>query len=162
MKFITIFLAPLVFSQDTKDYSPKPDQQPPMKDGKCFYQEVVDINGVSQDELFKRASNWVVTAYVSAPDVINQQDPDQGRIVTKGYFTINYVMNTMKNFHTLKIEVKDGRYRYTVNELYFVNSGGKVIEIERHFKGYRKKVNKEVIELVADLKKAMATEAEEW
>lgn len=162
MKYLFLIFAPLIFGQGpTKDFSPREDF-PPYKNGKCFYQEVIEIEGVTQNQLFKRASNWVVGAYVSAPDVINQQDPEQGRIVTKGYFTVNYVMNVLPTYHTLTLEMKEGRYRYTLTEFYFTNGSGRTINIEDHTKGFRKKVNKEVKELIADLKRAMATEAEDW
>lgn len=156
MKYLILCLAPFVFSQ-----------LPPMDGGKITYQEVVSVDGASQDELFRRAENWVVDNYISAQDVINQADPENGRIVAKGYYKITFVLTGYRVYHALKIEVKEGRYRYTVTDFSVMSSDNQYTApsrqpAEKTAKSLRKKVHKGAVPLIEDLKKAMGTEAEEW
>lgn len=84
-------------------------------------QEVVQAEGKTAAELYSAALAWVPTAFKSAKAVIELQDKDAGRVVLKGsvpwsrtpaLMPWSFVGNV--NF-TVTVEVKDGRYRYSID-----------------------------------------------
>ncbi len=79
------------------------------------FQEVVIVEGVTAKELMARARTWVALAYKSAPDVTKFDD--QNKLIIKGMYHVagKTMFAGEFNFnHTLTIEVKDGRFRYTL------------------------------------------------
>lgn len=78
----------------------------------------VDSN-VTKDELFNRAMEWIATTYNSANNVIQMQDKEGGQIVVKATTAFDTRFKTGLFHHalgyidyTLKIYVKEGRYKY--------------------------------------------------
>ncbi|MDP2359137.1 MAG: DUF4468 domain-containing protein [bacterium] len=133
------------------------------------YQEVIEIDTLSQNELYARAKSWIANAYRSANDVIQLDDPEKGIIIAKG-FTKNYWnTNDLDIYHTLTIEIKEGRYRYTFSDFVmhfplFRNSvasfpaSEKPMEDGRGMIGYKKvleRSDKELRLLIENLKSAM-------
>lgn len=92
--------------------------------GRVVYTEVVNVPGASQAELFKRLDHWFNTFYKNPASIIQTKDATGGKI--DGKHTI-YVYNEVKgnkNQHgqvkyTVTVEVKEGKYRYKVDEIYF-------------------------------------------
>lgn len=85
------------------------------------YSSVTPVEKVLASELYLRALAWFATSFQSANDVIQFKDPQAGKIIgravhsynpnvfmssacTKGYIDYNIV-----------VEVKDGRYKLTLN-----------------------------------------------
>jgi hypothetical protein len=98
----------------------------------CFsqeYSEVVQIEGKTAQQLYTTAREWFAKTFVSANDVIQMEDPVSGKIIGKGsnHITESYVvgkgitvMHTKIDWYpnfTLKIEVKDGRYKYELTDI---------------------------------------------
>src|ERR1700743_1071484 len=113
---ITIFMALLCLgakAQIKLDTIPKID-------GQYAYQEVVNIHG-AKDELFKKAKVYFVDNFKSANDVIQYQDPVEGKIIGKGYFNISvprmgkYVMWDV--YYSTEVICKDGKYRYRIYDI---------------------------------------------
>ena len=74
--------------------------QLPLVDGKITYGGVVQIDGLSSEELYKRTKRWFIETYNSGKDVIQLDDSGIGI-----------------NIHeTIKIQVKDGRYKYEITD----------------------------------------------
>lgn len=94
------------------------------------YQTVVPVPGVSASELYSRAKLWVANAYRSAKNVIDLDDKEGGRLVVKGNFTVSAgLMGGSQTYrHQLTIEVKDGRFRYTLTNLTKLQPGTPVPE----------------------------------
>lgn len=94
----------------------------PQIDGAVIYSGIVDLNA-NKDELFNRAKAWFVSRYNSANDVLQMQDKNDGIIMGKGVFEEYYNMGLMIGnqkvnvFHTVKIYVKDGKYKYEITDL---------------------------------------------
>lgn len=87
--------------------------------GKITWQDVIEVPGVSSDELFSRATAWVATAYKSANDVIQMSDRAGGKLIVKGLESHTFgglAPFTYYVRHSVTIEVKDGRYRYTISD----------------------------------------------
>lgn len=124
-------------------------ERPPLDEetGRYSYQDVVSVEGVPDDDLYSRAKAWVATAYTSANDVIQLDDAAAGRLIVKGNFAITYYLDRAWIHHTLTVEVKDGRYRYTLTDFVFENEYWSApLEMEKKFVGQKKKVFRQVIE----------------
>jgi hypothetical protein len=88
---------------------------PRLPHGRFGYQEVVPATGASSSELLSRARVWAAAEYRSANDVIQLDDPSSGMLMVKGTFEVSYATAAVTVEHRVTVEVKDGRYRYTVS-----------------------------------------------
>jgi len=93
--------------------------------GRLDYTEAVPVEGVSKADLFTRAKVWLAGSFKSAKDVVQTEDKDAGIMVGKGYSTISLTMGRVtvpaKLFYTLKMNFKDGKYKYEFSDFYFEN-----------------------------------------
>ena len=86
------------------------------------YTKVVDITGVSKDELFKRGLDWCNSFYKNPADVIREKDLPSGIIICKHRFKISNPYDKKAGVatdagmiqYTLTIDFKDEKYRYTM------------------------------------------------
>jgi hypothetical protein len=95
----------------------------PLKDGKVNYSGVVNVDSVNKAELYNRAKHWLVETYNSAKDVIQIDDKENGEIMGKGYFEVYwtitfYAGQNVGIWNTLRIQAKDGRYRYEITDFH--------------------------------------------
>jgi len=88
------------------------------------YKEVVQQKG-SQDELYERALKWVNSYYPNPIAVIQKTDKVGGSIVCVSNIKITTLGTDGKSpvmagfvYYTFTIEVKTGRYRYIITDLY--------------------------------------------
>lgn len=93
---------------------------------KIIYQEVVEVDGKSAEELFVAMRLWAVEAFVSSESAIEFEDIDQGIIGGKGaleVITKGMIGQNVKSFiyFGFRLEAKDGRIRYTFVD--FVHKG---------------------------------------
>ncbi|MBZ5590131.1 MAG: DUF4468 domain-containing protein [Acidobacteriia bacterium] len=146
----------------------KDEAQPFPRDaaGHARFQEVVQVEGVSTTDLYNRAKFWAAKEFVSAKNVIQLDDPALGRLVLKGSLQETYGMTDKVWFNfTLTVEAKDGRYRWTLDQLEYVGNtpGSEPIERELTNEGVgvfgRKAVferfRKDLLALAARLQAAM-------
>lgn len=134
--------------------------------GLFSYQEVVDQTG-SQAELYARAREWFVNTYKDANKVIQLDDPKSGQLIGKGKFTVYLSMNNRFVQHTVTIEVKENKYRYTITNLILDWGDGIHTEpFESVQKMYHKKLytytHVQVREIIASFKSQMATKKTDW
>lgn len=98
------------------------------------YTEVVQVDSVSQNELYNRAKVWFATAYNSSNDVLQIDNKEGGEFIGKA--VLDYIPNvhsgsaqTKGNIkYTIKIFVKEGRYKYIITDFIhdpFGNNFGK-------------------------------------
>ena len=86
------------------------------------YTEVVQVDSVSQNELYNRAKLWFATAYNSANDVLQIDNKEEGEIIGKAIMKYNpnvfMGMEQTKGSikYTIKIFVKEGRYKYEITD----------------------------------------------
>lgn len=90
---------------------------------KITYTKVVDATG-SKDILFKRALTWFNRYYKNPTNVIREKDEAAGKILGKARIKVlnppdKKGIQTMKGIvvYTLSCELKDGRFKYTVNDI---------------------------------------------
>ena len=93
------------------------------KDGKIYYEGVIDQPSTSKDELYQRARRWFIDFYVSGKDVKQLEDPLNFEVVGRGYMKEYWRFHIDRKtqvsiFHKVTIEAKDNKYRYTVNDFY--------------------------------------------
>ena len=89
-------------------------------------QEVIPVGGSSAADLFHRARVWTTISYVSAKDVTQFSDVDAGIVINKGWFPEDFVGTPVDIGHSLIIEAKEGRYRYTLYDLQWTGPQGKL------------------------------------
>lgn len=90
--------------------------------GQIEYSKVVQVEGVSKNQLFNNAKIWLADTYGDLDAVIELEDREQGLIIVEGYFRAlsNGSYGTeisVRVRHSLKIQTKDGRYKYTLYNL---------------------------------------------
>ena len=92
------------------------------KDGKIFYQKVVEVEGASVKDMFVSTKIWANDAFGVAKNDIQVEELERGVLVFIGSVTdgrITRVSNPTQSFK-LKLEFKAGKYRYTMYD--FVTS----------------------------------------
>ncbi|WP_051359804.1 DUF4468 domain-containing protein [Adhaeribacter aquaticus] len=88
--------------------------------GLINFTEVVQVPDVTSKELYTRGREWFATAFRSADAVLEMEDKDSGKLIGKAYqdIVIKVLMPVrMKLWYTVKIQVKDGRYKYDITNL---------------------------------------------
>lgn len=86
------------------------------------FNEVVQQEGKQGKELYPIIKAWVATTFVNSQKVIQMDDPENGVIICKGVFDyrapggfIYRYIDGFVNF-TLKVQVRDGRYKVTLSD----------------------------------------------
>ncbi len=87
------------------------------------YKGVVELSGVTKDELYQRALNFFKSYYKNSSQVIQNADAGSGKIEGKAQFT---TQKTLKNGvkaqadmvkYSISIMVKDGKYKYEITKI---------------------------------------------
>jgi hypothetical protein len=82
------------------------------------YRAVVPVEGLSASELYDRAKLWLTKEHGWTKAEITLDDKETGRIVAKGDCPVAYGwLRTIDLRYELTIEVKDGKFRYTLTNL---------------------------------------------
>lgn len=151
------------------------------KTGLITYQEVVNVTG-TKDELFNRCSSWLHTFYANPWEATKVRDQATGLIKIEHQFRIyNYDENGVKTdagmiLYKLKLEFKENRYRYTIDDLLLKQLSRYPLEnwLDKSRPDYNAKHNDYLKqldqyfrdELIKSLKEAMAPteeiQEEEW
>ena len=84
------------------------------------YSGIVNASG-NQDELYSRAREWFAKTYNSSMKVIQMDSKD--KIVGKALMQVyqkSFGLNTESGYinYTISIYIKDGRYKYEINNFY--------------------------------------------
>jgi hypothetical protein len=92
--------------------------------GHVVYTEVVNVNGTSAEDLYKRMYYWFRTFYVNPSSVIEADSRPSAYIKGKHAVIVYDTINGKANKHglvkyTIEVAAKDGRYRYTINEIFY-------------------------------------------
>jgi hypothetical protein len=134
---------------------------PMLQDGRVGLEGIERVDSVGQKELYNRAKIYFVEAFKSAKDVIQMDDPTTGILIGKGIFTIYDVRLLTTTEHTirfmLRIEVKEGKYRYILSDLFRerdIYSSGYAVS-SKLSKPYRKAIGGKLRSLEKQLQSAM-------
>lgn len=85
-------------------------------DGNIVFQEIIDALGVSKEQIYVRAQNYIATQYNDANSVIQYEDKDQGTIIGKGLYPRVHLMlgSDFDAYHIIRVDVKEERARVTI------------------------------------------------
>jgi hypothetical protein len=127
---LTIFLSNLSFAQETSQLKLTRNGVEPI---------VVELDGLSAAELYKKALNWVQETYKN-PDKVLKTNIENEKIRIDGFASNAWWYKSMgiQNFYnmeySIEISFKDGRYRfeYIVGQ-FFIDGGQKVLYDYRTF-----------------------------
>lgn len=91
--------------------------------GRIIFKEVVSATGNKQ-QLYNKAKEWFISNYNSGKDIIQLDDPANGKIIGRAPFSfqsmpatsgdLNIYNNTL--WYRITINVKDGAYRYIITD----------------------------------------------
>ena len=95
------------------------------------YTGVVEVPGVSKDDLYTRATEWFAKTYNSSNAVLQMQDRAAGELVGKPVLPTtvrslgaNYPAGIVK--YTISVYLKDGKYKYEITDLVHDAVGSKL------------------------------------
>ncbi|NBW38841.1 MAG: DUF4468 domain-containing protein [Cytophagia bacterium] len=94
----------------------------PIIDEKINFSEIVVVDSASQDELYTKAKIWLAEKFISANDVIQFDDKENGIVIGKGAIRTkeNGMAALIKNWRfTVKIQVKDGKYKVNFYDIIY-------------------------------------------
>ena len=163
MKHLIIFflLTSACYSQE------KTKEIPPLENGLIVYSDVVKVDSVSATELYNRAKKWIALRYKSANDVIQIDNKEDKILIGKGNFNIKYYTRNPVIGHTIQIETREERYKYTISNFIYSDNKGDSFAIEKFPKGWAGKrklyrtIDDKINTLISDLKKVIATEVDD-
>lgn len=89
--------------------------------GEVEYSEVIEISGASKNQLYNAARLWFSDAYSDSKEVLELDDREAGVLIGTGwgevYTKVMGMAYSSKMWSTVKIQVKDGRYKYSVSNI---------------------------------------------
>ena len=91
----------------------------PFVDDRVVYQDIVDLKTpINASEIYKKARLWMVDTFYSSKDVLQVEDKENATLIAKSFLNIAHNDGVIgKDWFTLKIEAKDGKYRYTIYDI---------------------------------------------
>ncbi|MBP6511848.1 MAG: DUF4468 domain-containing protein [Bacteroidia bacterium] len=137
------------------------------------FTEVKEVGNTTSMELYQRALAWASTFYKNPTDVIRERDSVNGSILCKARFKISNpadkktpVTDAGNVMYTLKLQFKEGRYRYELTEInwkqqsYFASErwmDKTSSSYQPNFESYLQQTQTEVNRILSSLEKAMTT-----
>jgi hypothetical protein len=112
------------------------------------YQEVIKVDGLQKD-LFNRAIEWINSKYKNPSDVTKVRNPENGLIEIFHRFDLHRIdekgnkIDACIVVYTLRLEMKDGRYRYRLSDMSLKQSSRYPIErwLDKSDKAYNPNYN---------------------
>ena len=96
---------------------------PTDENGMISYNGVVQVDSTTADELYLRSKQLFVDVFKSANDVIQMDDKESKIIIGKGFsdmhITVLATSTPIQMWYTLKIQSRDGRYKYDIYDIKF-------------------------------------------
>lgn len=108
------------------------DGLPTDENGRLCFSEVVQLDGVSKDVIYLRSNQFFVDIFKSSKDVIQFDDKEAGILIGKGfsttYFTAWGTKTPIQLWYTIKIQSKEGRYKYDIYDLEYRFSDNSIVK----------------------------------
>lgn len=169
-----------VFKKDVEDFEvPKLWEIPFNKneEGNIEYSEVIQAEGLSKDQLYTKALSWLA----SMCDKLEIEDREGSIIRGTSVVEIEtsyFVNKKIKFWATIEIRVKEGRYKYVINNLHagyldksMIKGGFGYFPIEesafenpkkKSLFQYKSKIIDELIFLQSSLRELQYSEEDDW
>lgn len=103
--------------------------------------EVVEIENMDKGHIYNKVLEWLVINYKSANDVIQLKDKEVGKVIVKGNFSTSMYMKQGWVRHTLILDIKDNKYRYTYSNLSYYSTGSGEINFEKSIMSKKKLIS---------------------
>jgi len=112
-------------------YAQQKEPSFPVKDGKVFYEDIVDVKGATQDQLYQRCRAWFAKSFKSANDVLQLDTKDE--LIGKAIWTYSVYMGLGKanvdvEFMIL-VKIKEGRYMCQITDFKEVGMSRSLMEL---------------------------------
>lgn len=108
---ISLFVAlHLVFTLQAQSF-------PKNSAGDIEYTGVVTTEGYSKNDLYVQIRAWITKNFKDGNEVIQMDDKEDGRIIAKGISKLDRYQYFGWINYTIDIQVKDGRYKYTISNV---------------------------------------------
>jgi hypothetical protein len=124
-----------------------------------FGQEVIEAPG-SASELKSKALTWAANNFNNLKEAVRSETDEH--LILRGNFDQMMGIGLTQVWFTLKIEFKDGRYRYQLYDTYFQQGDGRTFNLDRANKKYQAKAYKKLSSLEQSLIEHMSNPVEEW
>ena len=111
-----------------------PAQELPQNDtGKIVYEEVVEVEGATKEQLYRQGRKWFAETYTDGQDedVIYLQDSYLGEIGANPFLWIEVTpvgkpITAGAVIYDIKLSIKEGRYKYKITNLYHESQGSRL------------------------------------
>lgn len=98
---------------------------PSDESGKIVFSEVVSLDSMTEQGLYSNSKQFFLDHFKSSREVIQLDDKINFIVAGKAFMDINALMlgtkYPVKMWFTIKIQCKDGRYKYDIYDIYFEN-----------------------------------------
>jgi hypothetical protein len=143
-----LFFVSSVQAQSEYEYQYENLYLPRDESGNVVYSDIVDVPGISGDELYTNARIWFLDNFKSSKDVIQYQERESGIIAGNGIINIQdmalgFLVETPISF-SIRVETKDEKFRYHISNLVIIHKDPKISNqtVEEAFdKGFMHKRN---------------------
>ncbi len=106
---IILFLSEEIFCQEKIKF----DEET----GRYFLQQIVEFDSISKDETYLKIKDWFGEHFKNAEEVITSDNRETGKIIGR-YIDSYHAQRVLIDFYnTIKIDIKEGRYRVTVTNI---------------------------------------------
>ncbi len=137
--------------------------------GRIAISEIVQTANITAKDLYTRTLLWISQTFKSPKSVIQVQNPEIGLLTIKARTSVTSLGSTE---YSMTIQFKDGKYKYTITDIYFLyseicHSAGvedtRIEDAKNYLNtgNWRKKIYDEFIPLITSLKSNMS-KASEW
>jgi len=156
--FILIFascFSTTMQAQDTTKTQKKLLDILPLKDGKVTYTNTIQVDSVSQEEIYKRAKEWLAHNYEFP--TLDEKD----ELVSRGYI----LYGLFKISQTITIKIKYGKYKYEITDFTITNNHVDY-PLEGYYGSFTRKadykyIDRRVNEHIASLEQAIKKKKED-
>ncbi len=108
----------------------------PEKDGIVNFEEIIMVDSINKDQLYKRAKLWVINTFKNEKYVTSTDDKELGIIKGTGRFTILKNQDVLFSF---QLSLKDFKYKYHFYDIiYLDNKGNKTETTLQYYYDYYK------------------------
>jgi hypothetical protein len=116
------------------------DCLPKDEDGRIYFSEVIHVDSISKNQLYLNSKKFFVAVLKSNIDTILVDDKEAAIIIARCFFDIYGLSNTgfaminqvdriTQMVYTLKIQSREGRYKYEIFNISFKNMSMKVPKV---------------------------------
>lgn len=117
-----IFLTIIILINPYFSYAQLIDELTTDQAGSLNISEVIIAEGLRKETLYVNSRETLVGIFKSSKDAIQFDDKETGIVIAKGFVPVPSGFGKM--WFTLKIQCKDGRYKYEFYDVYFGDAPG--------------------------------------